>query len=394
MSMNETLLSSSLQPVTDGVRPLASAKSGCVVAKNAGGVNTFLSVLTALEPVADPVSQDVNQLVGNMLSDKSQVTTPSQGEAAEDMTFFLIQGEQWLVDASDMTPSVGAQDVSTAPAGGGPGVEVGQLKAMDVTSTVTTATSSRFDAGKAKKYLNSGRNLLQDEAGIPPQTIAGGRSGSTEMGFDAEALKAVQLTAGKGLNRHEDAPQAMVTSGLTEGKLSERPLTRDIFKSVLTLVEGTWGPGGSSVAGSAQTYWASAEAAPVMADVVTEQVTYWVNHELQNAELTLNDAGHEPIEVSISLQGKEAHVDFRSDQAATREVLEGAVSNLKDMLAHHGLSLSGVSVGGSSQGEHRSGKQKNPAENRKTSVQVVSQESAAGSTIKRATVVRALDLFV
>ena len=131
-----------------------------------------------------------------------------------------------------------------------------------------------------------------------------------------------------------------------------------------------------------------------MADVVTEQVTYWVNHELQNAELTLNDAGHEPIEVSISLQGKEAHVDFRSDQAATREILEGAESNLKDMLAHHGLSLSGVSVGGSSQGEHHSGKQKNPAEISKTFVQVVSRDPVTGSATKRVTVIRALDLFV
>ena len=394
MSMNGTLPSSSLQPATGGVRLLASAKPGCVAVQNTGAVSTFLSVLTALDPVVDPVFQDVNQLAGNMPSDKSQVIPPSQSEATGNMTFFLIQGEQWSVDASDMTPGAGAQDIPAAPVGGRPGVEVGQFKAVEVTSTGTAAASSKSDPGKAKKPLNSGRNLLQDEAGIPPQFIAGGRSGSAETGFDADASKAVQLAAGKGLNRHEDAHQAMVTSGLAEGKLSERPLTRDIFKSVLTLVEGTWGPAGPSFAGSAQTYWASAEAAPVMADVVTEQVTYWVNHELQNAELTLNDAGHEPIEVSISLQGKEAHVDFRSDQAATREILEGAVSNLKDMLAHHGLSLSGVSVGGSSQGEHHSGKHKNPAEIRKTSVQVVSRDPVTGSATKRATVIRALDLFV
>ncbi len=128
MSMNGTLPSSSLQPVTDGVRPLASAKPGCVAAKNTGVVNTFLSVLTALDPVVDPVSQDVNQLAGNMPSDKSPAMTSSQSEATEDMTFFLIQGEQWSVDASDMTPGAGAQDIPAAPAGGRPELKSGSSR--------------------------------------------------------------------------------------------------------------------------------------------------------------------------------------------------------------------------------------------------------------------------
>ena len=66
---------------------------------------------------------------------------------------------------------------------------------------------------------------------------------------------------------------------------------------------------------------ATQSAAPLEA-YIAEQVTYWISQDVQSAELTLDGMGASPVEVSISMQGNEAHITFRSDDAATREVLE------------------------------------------------------------------------
>jgi flagellar hook-length control protein FliK len=77
---------------------------------------------------------------------------------------------------------------------------------------------------------------------------------------------------------------------------------------------------------------------------VADQVAYWVNQKTQNAELTLNRDG-QPVEVSVSLSGNEAHVTFRSDQAQTRELLDQSMAQLRELLRSEGLVLSGMSVG-------------------------------------------------
>jgi len=84
---------------------------------------------------------------------------------------------------------------------------------------------------------------------------------------------------------------------------------------------------------------------------VAEQVSYWVSHNVQNAEMKLDGLGASPVEVSIHVQGNEAQISFRSDEAATRGVLESAGAHLKDMLQRDGLVLTGVFVGSSGSGD-------------------------------------------
>jgi len=88
-----------------------------------------------------------------------------------------------------------------------------------------------------------------------------------------------------------------------------------------------------------------------MEDQVAEQVTYWINQKTQNAELTLNRDG-QPVEVSVSLSGNEAHVTFRSDQPQTRDMLDRSMAQLSELLRGEGLVLSGMSVG-TSAGQQR-----------------------------------------
>ncbi len=78
-------------------------------------------------------------------------------------------------------------------------------------------------------------------------------------------------------------------------------------------------------------------------EALAEQVTYWVNQKTQNAEMILNRDG-QPVEVSVTLSGNEAHVTFRSDQEHTRQMLDSSMAQLTEMLRGQGLVLSGASV--------------------------------------------------
>ncbi len=86
-----------------------------------------------------------------------------------------------------------------------------------------------------------------------------------------------------------------------------------------------------------------------MEDQIAEQVAYWVHQKTQNAELTIDRDG-QPVEVSVSLTGNEAHVAFRSDQSQTRDMLDTSVAQLRELLRGEGLELAGVSIGQSGAG--------------------------------------------
>lgn len=131
---------------------------------------------------------------------------------------------------------------------------------------------------------------------------------------------------------------------------------------------------------------------------VADQVAYWVNQKTQNAELTLHRDG-QPVEVSVSLSGNEAHVSFRSDQAQTRELLDQSMAQLRELLRSEGLVLSGMSVGTSArdgaggqggdsgQSRHREGARQ---------AQVVSSAPAGTASLARGGGggERAVDIFV
>jgi flagellar hook-length control protein FliK len=141
-------------------------------------------------------------------------------------------------------------------------------------------------------------------------------------------------------------------------------------------------------------------ALPVLAPEmqVAEQVRYWVAHNVQNAELSLDGLGQSPVQVQISLQGNEAQISFRTDEAATREVLQSAGAHLKDLLQREGLVLTGVSVGNSASGNADGSERRARPNVRQTAIgplQAVSADS--GPSLRRPSVGsagRSVDLFV
>lgn len=137
-------------------------------------------------------------------------------------------------------------------------------------------------------------------------------------------------------------------------------------------------------------------------EVVAEQVSYWIHQKRQAAELTLDGGNGQPVAVSISMNGNEASVAFRSDQAATRDMLNGALPELKTLLQSEGLVLAGVSVGAgggqsdTSSSSSRQGGDATSGIRRLGSRTVSAQASDGAATVVRRSVStnRTLDLFV
>lgn len=167
--------------------------------------------------------------------------------------------------------------------------------------------------------------------------------------------------------------------------------------------EGDSGAWFDSGGGSAPVESASMDGGAVFADPaqagseeqVAEQVAYWVNQKTQNAELTLTRDG-QPVEVSVSLSGNEAHVTFRSDQAQTRELLDRSMAQLSALLLSEGLVLSGMSVGTSAgQREDADGSQRQGQRDSARQAKVVAAAPAGTASQLRGSVSdRAVDVFV
>lgn len=66
---------------------------------------------------------------------------------------------------------------------------------------------------------------------------------------------------------------------------------------------------------------------------------------IQRAEIALNPLDLGPLEIRLDIQGQEATISFLADQAQTRESLEKALPQLRDMLSEQGLTLGETHVG-------------------------------------------------
>lgn len=127
---------------------------------------------------------------------------------------------------------------------------------------------------------------------------------------------------------------------------------------------------------------------------VAEKVAYWISNDVQNAEMKLDGIGFDPVEVSIRMQGNEAHISFRTDELQARAALENAGVHLKDMLQREGLILSGVSVGTSDAGGAGEQERRSRQGGKQSAVASVQPAPAGRSAVSHRVTGGSLDLFV
>lgn len=244
----------------------------------------------------------------------------------------------------------------------------------------------------------------EDKQELPLASRGGAKS---HAAHDALQVGKGRLAAEEHANRliHADnrmaqsvaLPQMALATGVGEPGTwqTERATERFSLKQIGGSEGGAWGHQALVEAGRidppAPTTGASVLTPEMM---VAEQVNYWVGRDVQNAELKLDGLGDSPVKVSISLQGNEARIEFRTDQVETRQVLEGAVSHLKDLLGSEGLVLSSVSVGSSGSGGGESRDRKSPPQSRQVAVAVPEAFAVEAAMRPGRLSGRTVDLFV
>jgi flagellar hook-length control protein FliK len=102
---------------------------------------------------------------------------------------------------------------------------------------------------------------------------------------------------------------------------------------------------------------------PAFAPALGAQIRMLVQHGIGQAYLELNPTEMGPVSVRIEMEGREAHVEFGADLAATRTALQEGLPTLAAALLDSGFTLAGGGVserqasGGGSGGQpdHRPG---------------------------------------
>ena len=296
-------------------------------------------------------------------------TIPGKLSAGSDGTMLDVTGiaprvkRATKTEQSEVLPTVTAlqADVKGMNAGSGP------ERMLDLSVQMSPSVQSKSKVAE----LQAGVNLAESRA--MNQTLA------------ADATAGESVTMG-----------VFLTGSMGEnlGRPTEKSAFKSLVPSAVSGMDSSWGYQSLLEGRRVEAPPEAANLSPEMS--VADTVNYWVTQGVQNAELTLDGFGGAPVEVSITLKGDEAHIDFRTDQPEVRSVLEGAVAHLKDLLANEGLSLSGVSVGTSGQDGPGADAQDRRNRTGVRQANIVSIEAPTMAPIRRAnpSVGRALDIFV
>ncbi|MFT7117079.1 MAG: flagellar hook-length control protein FliK [Rhodoferax sp.] len=378
---------------------------------DAGG---FASVLTSLAPPRESKAESQKEP-----KTQTQTQTPATGAVAVSKVVDVsrAQDDVTKVDAEAPTilvnPSLMA--VITIPADT-PSIALAAAFGSAPPNRTTTAVGVKSDkaevllakpsalavnAGQALDLRQSVAALLEQSAQVLSAQTASAKTADLQSGAGAilaESRALKQITFLDTAAREPMLSGALMTSGLGESffRTSDRSLSKSQALSSGYGAEGTSGQSALMAGNRLETSAVMVDpSAPTFETALADNVSYWVAQGVQKAELKLDGFGGEPVQVSISLKGDMAHIGFRTDQPEVRQLLESAVTQLKEMLTSEGLVLSGVSVGASGQGG--AGEQTPRERQGVRQGNVVSAELAPTETVRRGSplaVGRSLDLFV
>lgn len=318
---------------------------------SAQGPQGFLSILTALgdadteAPLAGATDVVSDPNAGPLAVANVPLEAPFQNAVEQtpgmDASALLAQGAQLQGQVASAAPTAlpvagatGPTDSTRTP--GGP-------RGIDGVAALRQAKqeSDAPVAGQKKPGLALGKD--KDKKNPLPEQASAVASVATQKVEPKDVRQFVAAEIQKALQPVQTLVQAVATEGARTEKRSDE---RSVFST--TPASDNSASAAASV-GSADTGFSLAaptEAAAPAEVQVAEQVQYWISNDVQKAEMKLDGLGENPVEVSIRMQGNEAHVAFRSDESATRGILQGAEGHLRDMLQKEGLLLGGVHVGG------------------------------------------------
>lgn len=274
-----------------------------------------------------------------------------------------------------------------------------QDAAVDVPVAPVAPAAKPNAAATARSTAQRLANLAAADAAVAPPRTA-----------PSQALPPKEELAAASLSAQARTIQAAVTetvATVAAPRRAERSTERG--SATGTLADPGSATAGTSSSASASSAWmapvdaASAAASAggaVLADRMTEQVSWWLAQKSQGADVSLELAPGQSVSFSVQVQGNEAQIAFRSDQPEVRQMLGQAAAQLKDLFGQEGLLLSGVTVDAQSAGTQQRGEGEGRPDARGV-VRGVARLGAASASAPAPAVARAplpagraLDLYV
>jgi flagellar hook-length control protein FliK len=303
--------------------------------------------------------------------------------------------------ATTSTPSASMQTALPGQPAAPAAAQEGRYRASQPTAAAATGSAGRMGQEVVQATLDPVARTSASDPSVQAQidTLLGHRSvsrptASSSVQVQSQEFKSQTIPSPMPTDPEAVAAQAM--SGLADAmvRTQEKPGNKASGTQGGTGFEGLFGSSTVGLAGRDASYEVAAASATVPDSAIAETVSYWVTHGIQNAELTLDGFGGDPVEVSISLNGDQAQIDFRTNQTDVRQLLESATADLKELLAGEGLQLAGLSVGLTGGGSAQSGSQQQKPAARQAAIVASPAVTITASRSTNLTVGRTLDLFV
>ncbi len=222
-------------------------------------------------------------------------------------------------------------------------------------STATNTTTLTPDAGQATRAnAQTALQAAQARTQSQSQNQQAAQSATAQAAQDAGNARMTAADAAAQMLTQDAVAQTMGLASTTEFSSLRRfdRLGEGGYSAL-----GAAAAAGTGTADSAMSRHALTADAPMpvatanidtsgasMEDRMAAQVTYWLSQKTQNAELSLDLHEGQPVQVSVSMTGNEAHVAFRAGHGATRDLLGSALPQLRELLGNEGVVLSGVTV--------------------------------------------------
>lgn len=368
----------------------AGATGDAAKAPDGGGFASVLSSVESEAPVAEKGTDSADssgQVDTKVSEDEKEKTTVSPSPDASLLMAHSLPGDVAMLLAQ--AAHVAGKQTATMS-------DARQVGAKGIVAFTESASNEKLgSAGKvADAWL---AQSTTDLSSTSPQT----RSTQLQSAATANLAEARLLNRAAQMDMSAREPAlsvGLIASGMADGfvRQADKDLGKPSSSSAVSGAEGAWGQHTLNAGNQVDAPSVIADPSMISQEqMVADTVGYWVSQGIQKAELKLDGFGSEPVQVSISLKGDEAHIGFRTDQSEIRQILEGATAHLKDLLSSEGLVLSGVSVGTSGQdGSAGSEERRNQQSARQATVVTM---DAAPTQVRQPlsqSVGRALDLFV
>ncbi len=431
MSM-QTTSAVALQPVETGAA-VSRKQPGANGDATESGAPTFASVLASVEPES---SADSSAAEGADHGARNAVP-PAPEEAPPDPAALMAQNPNQTAQFDDLSVALSADSRQRAtepgemsalpgPDGqpGGPSVggPASHRQGFAPGKALTGAASGKANASAATTDLATNTGVAQT---VAAQNAANTQALLRRADVDRVSQGADQLSLGKAAQGQANEARLAADAARADGRAvlsgqsaalpgaatldalgtfsrmatnprgGDRPAARTPFVPAGSSLSGSWSdhamPSGSP---AALTTYAPDASVAVPDAAVAEKLNYWISRGVQNAELQLDAFGGGTVKVSISVQGQDAQVDFRSDQPEARKLLLDAMPQLSAMLKGEGLSLSGGFVGSQAQQDPGAQSRRSNPQNMRSAIIGVETPSAERSPALSRSPGRAVDLFV